>query len=160
MDKRLMATMATAARGWLPDGREVAMGAPLGVVVGALVYVFGGWDDLIRTLLVLVILDLIFGVALAWVERRLASHDLAKGLIKKSGYFAAVALAVAADRVFPDVSVAGVPLALRTLLIWALLGAEMLSVAENLALAGVPLPPWFVERLKKLNQTQQEGGQQ
>lgn len=120
----------------------------IGFPVGATAYFFGGWDQLFQTLMILVILDLISGVSCAFVQKDLASRDFLRGIIKKFGYVLAVMLAVRADALLPQLLVAGVEVSLRTMLIWAFVGGEMLSVAENLATMGVPLPPWFVEKLR------------
>jgi toxin secretion/phage lysis holin len=133
---------------WLPDGQEVLRGAPWAALPGLLVLFFGGFDDLLRSLMVAVLLDVVTGVACAYISRRLASYQLVRGVVRKLLYFAAVALAVLADGLLPGVIIAGVEVSVRVALIWALLGAEMLSITENLALAGVPLPPWLVERLQ------------
>lgn len=133
---------------WLPDGREIARGAPWAALPSLVVLLFGGFDDLLRSLFVAVLLDVLTGVACAFIRRRLASYQLMRGVVRKTLYFAAVALAVLADGLLPGVMIAGVEVSVRVALIWALLGAEMLSITENLALAGVPLPPWLVQRLQ------------
>lgn len=133
---------------WLPDGHELVHGAPIGVLVGVAAYLFGGLDDLLRSLFVIVLLDVFTGITAAFVRRQLASHELVRGVARKTLYFAAVALSVQADGILPGIVIASVEVSVRTALIWALLGAEMISIAENLAVAGVPLPPWLVERLK------------
>lgn len=142
---------------WLPDGQEMAHGAPLGVLVGVAAYLFGGVDDLLRSLFVVVLLDVLTGLTAAFIRRQLASHEMVRGVARKLLYFAAVALAVQADTLLPGIVIAGIEVSVRTALVWALLGAEMISIAENLAVAGVPLPPWLVERLKAWQDQQAEG---
>ena len=120
------------------------VGAPLAAVS----YLVGGFDSLFRSLLVVIVLDLVSGVTAAVGEGDLASHEFIKGIAKKFGYVLAVALAVQIETVIPSVTVGGVEVSIRTALISAFLGGEMLSVCENLARCGVPLPTWLLERLR------------
>jgi hypothetical protein len=88
---------------WLPDGSEIVRGAPWAALPSLVVLLFGGFDDLLRSLMVAVLLDVLTGVSCAFIRRRLASYQLMRGVVRKTLYFAAVALAVLADGLLPGV---------------------------------------------------------
>jgi toxin secretion/phage lysis holin len=114
--------------------------------VGAMVSVaIGGWDVLSQALVALIALDVIGGLARAFVEKRLNSSIMRRGLVRKSCYFIAIILAVLVDRAVLD----GSPAA-RTLVISYLCVNEALSVLEHLAAIGVPLPAQLKRALEKL----------
>jgi toxin secretion/phage lysis holin len=108
-------------------------------------YLFGGWDVLAQALVLLIALDVAAGLARAFVEKRLNSSIMRRGLVRKSCYFIAIILAVLADRSVLH----GAP-AMRTLVISYLCANESLSVLEHLAAIGVPLPVQLKRALEKL----------
>ena len=105
----------------------------------------GGWDVLAQALVLLIGLDVLGGLAQAFYEKRLNSSIMRKGLIRKTGYFAAIALAVLMDRALFQSAPA-----FRTLVLSYLCVNEALSVLEHLAAIGVPLPPQLKHALEKL----------
>jgi toxin secretion/phage lysis holin len=114
--------------------------------VGAMVSVaIGGWDVLSQALVALIALDVIGGLARAFVEKRLNSSVMSRGLVRKSCYFIAIILAVLVDR-----SVLHDAPAMRTLVISYLCVNEALSVIEHLAAVGVPLPAQLKRALDKV----------
>ena len=110
-----------------------------------LVWLLGGWDVLAQTLVLLIGLDVASGLAQAFYEKRLNSSIMRKGLIRKSGYFAAIALAVLVDRALFQAQPA-----FRTLVLSYLCVNEALSILEHLATVGVPLPAQLKHALEKL----------
>jgi toxin secretion/phage lysis holin len=110
-----------------------------------LVWLFGGWDALAQALVLLMALDVVGGLAQAFYEKRLNSSIMRKGLIRKTGYFAAIALAVLIDRALFQSAPA-----FRTLVLSYLCVNEALSVLEHLAAIGVPLPAQLHHALEKL----------
>ena len=108
-------------------------------------YLFGGWDALAQALVALIALDVVGGLAQAFYEKRLNSSIMRKGLIRKTGYFAAIALAVLIDRALFHSAPA-----FRTLVLSYLCVNEALSVLEHLAAIGVPLPAQLKRALEKL----------
>lgn len=98
-------------------------------------YLFGGWDSMLLALVALVAIDYITGVAAAYVRRELSSDVGARGIVKKVGFFALVAIGHILDQTggFDE------PV-LRTAVIWFLIANEGLSAVENLAAIGVPIP--------------------
>jgi len=107
----------------------------LAALASILCWAIGGWDTLAQALVALIALDVMAGLARAFVERRLNSSVMRRGLIRKSCYFLAIILAVLVDRSVLH----GAP-AMRTLVISYLCVNEALSITEHLAAVGVPLP--------------------
>ena len=110
-----------------------------------LCWAIGGWDVLAQALALLIGLDVAGGLMQAFYERKLNSSIMRKGLIRKTGYFAAIALAVLMDRALFQSAPA-----FRTLVLSYLCVNEALSVLEHLAAIGVPLPAQLKHALEKL----------
>ena len=108
------------------------------------VYLVGGWDTLAQALVLLIALDVGGGLAQAFYEKRLNSSTMRRGLLRKSGYFAAIALAVLTDRALFQAQPA-----FRTLVLSYLCVNEALSVLEHLAAIGVPLPAQLKHALER-----------
>lgn len=117
----------------------------LAVTASLVCAIIGGWDVLAQALVALIALDVAAGLARAFAEKRLNSSIMRKGLIRKSGYFAAIALAVLIDHALFQAQPA-----FRTLVLSYLCVNEALSVLEHLAAIGVPLPAQLRRALEKL----------
>lgn len=109
-----------------------------------LTFIFGDWDVALQCLVVAVALDYISGVIKAFVKKELSSKIGVKGLLKKVGVFVVVALAVLLDKV------SGSTGAVRTLVIYYFVANEGLSIVENLAETGLPIPDVIKKALKNL----------
>ena len=119
----------------------------LSIIAGiatASVYLLGGFDVAIQCLLVAIILDYLSGLAKAFVTKTLSSQIGARGLVKKVAILLVVMLAVIIDRVTGESG------AIRTLVIYYFVANEGLSITENLAQAGVPMPKIIKDALKAL----------
>jgi len=117
----------------------------LAALASMFAYLVGGWDVLAQALALLMGLDVAGGLIQAFYEKRLNSSIMRKGLIRKTGYFAAIALAVLVDRALFQSAPA-----FRTLVLSYLCVSEALSVLEHLAAIGVPLPAQLKHALEKL----------
>ena len=106
---------------------------------GAAAYLWGPWDALINALIALVALDYVTGVIFAAANKRLSSEIGFKGLIKKAVIFALVAVAGVADKVIPATNQA-----IRAAVILFYIANEAISILENAAELGLPVP----EKLK------------
>jgi len=107
----------------------------------------GGWDVLAQALVALIALDVGGGLVRAFYDKKLNSTIMRHGLLRKSGYFAAIMLGVLVDRALFH----GAP-AFRTLILSYLCVNEALSILEHLAAIGVPLPAQLraaLERVRK-----------
>lgn len=118
------------------------LAATLGGLIG---WLFGELDGFFYALITFVVLDYITGVITAAVEKKLNSEVGFKGIARKVAIFVLVALAHVIDRqAFNDAAV------LRTAVIFFYLSNEGLSILENVARIGLPVPAKFKEVLEQL----------
>ena len=108
------------------------------------IYVFGGLDVALQCLLVAIVLDYVSGMIKAYESQTLSSRIGFRGIIKKVGLLAIVALGVVIDRLTGNTG------DIRTLIIYYFVANEGLSIIENLASAGVPIPAIIAKALKIL----------
>lgn len=120
--------------------------AGITVIGGALGYFLGGWDGFLYTLLVFVVLDYITGVMCAIADHELSSEIGFKGICKKVLIFALVGVGH-----LLDTQVLGVYGVLRTAVIFFYLANEGISLVENAAHLGLPIPKKLHEALKQLH---------
>ena len=108
------------------------------------IFAIGGLDIALQCLLIAIILDYISGIVKAYVTKQLSSQIGLKGIVKKVAVLLIVMLATLIDRVTGESG------AIRTLVIYYFVANEGLSILENLALAGVPIPSVIKNALKAL----------
>lgn len=116
----------------------------IAIVLTTFVYLVGGLDVAMITLLVAIVLDYISGVIKGYVTKQLSSQTGFRGIVKKVAILIIVMLAVLVDRVTGDTG------AIRTLVIYYFVANEGLSIIENLGQAGVPIPQSIKKALKAL----------
>lgn len=117
-----------------------------GVIAGVLSYIFGAPDAWLIGLIILVIADYVTGLMKAYIKGELSSRVGFKGILKKLMYFAIVAVAVLID------NLTGAEGVLRVACIGFLIANEGVSVLENCAAAGLPVPQALVKVLAKLKE--------
>ena len=108
------------------------------------IYLIGGLDVAMACLLVAIALDYISGLIKAYECKVLSSKIGFRGILKKVGVLLVVMLAVLIDRVTGETG------AIRTLVIYYFVANEGLSIVENLAEAGIPIPKSIKKALKAL----------
>lgn len=113
---------------------------------GWLGYFLGGVDGLLITLLVFVALDYVTGVMCAIIDKKLSSEVGFKGLFRKVLIFALVGVAH-----IVDVNVIASGSALRSAVICFYLSNEGLSMLENAAHLGLPVPDKLKDILAQLH---------
>ena len=111
---------------------------------------FGGWDTMLRVLVLFVAIDYVVGVTAAWFEKKLNSEIGARGIMKKILLFVIVGVAYQLD-------VATGQEIFRSLAIWFYLANEALSVIENAGRCGVPIPEFLKAALEQMKQKADEG---
>jgi len=111
---------------------------------------FGGWDTLLRVLVLFVAIDYVVGVTAAWFEKKLNSEIGARGIVKKFLLFVIVALAVQVDLALGQEI-------FRSLAIWFYLANEALSIIENAGRCGLPIPSFLKTALEQMKQKADEG---
>ena len=105
----------------------------IGIVGGFAVKVFGGYDMIIKALLLLVVLDYLTGVIKGAYTKKLSSEIGFKGILKKVTIFIVIALAVVLQKLTGNV------IAIREIVIMFFICNEALSLLENAAVM-VPIP--------------------
>ena len=110
------------------------------------IYLVGGIDIAFKSLVIVVIIDYITGVITAIKYKKLNSKVGLWGIIKKVLYFMMVALAVIIDRI------TGSNGTIRNLVIYFLIANDGLSILENSAKIGVPIPKKLIDILEQLKQ--------
>ena len=119
------------------------------LIGGILGFMFGELDGFITALIVFVIIDYVTGVMCAVAEKRLSSEVGAKGIMKKVVIFALVAIAHIIDTVILKGAGGST---FRTMVIFFYLANEGLSITENAARLGLPVPQKLKAVLEQLNE--------
>lgn len=118
---------------------------------GWLGYFLGGCDGLILALLLFVIVDYITGVMCAIADRKLSSEVGFKGICRKVLIFLFVGIAN-----ILDVNVIGTGSVLRTAVIFFYISNEGVSLLENAAHLGLPVPDKMKAVLEQLHNKGEE----
>ena len=120
--------------------------AVIAALGGWLGYFLGGCDGLLYALIVFVVLDYITGVLCAIADHKLSSAVGFKGICRKVLIFALVGIAN-----ILDVHVIGTGCVVRTATIFFYISNEGVSILENAANLGLPVPKKVKEVLKQLH---------
>ena len=115
-------------------------------VVRWLGYFLGGCDGLLYALLAFVVIDYITGVMYAIADKNLSSEVGFKGICRKVLIFLLVGLANVLD-----VQVIGTGSVLRTAVIFFYISNEGVSLLENAAHLGLPVPEKIKTVLEQLH---------
>lgn len=109
-------------------------------------------------LIVVMIIDYLSGMAQAYVSRTLNSRIGVVGILKKVGYLATVAVAIIADYIISEaLMLLGTDIKLSyyiglVVTIWFIIN-ELISILENLAEIGTPIPRFLTKIIKRLKVT-------
>ena len=118
---------------------------------GWLGYFLGGFDGLLYALLAFVILDYITGVMCAIADKTLSSNVGFKGICRNVLIFLLVGIANVLD-----VHVIGTGSVLRTAVIFFYISNEGVSLTENAAHLGLPVPEKLKAVLEQLHNREDE----
>lgn len=125
----------------------------ISVVLTTFIYLVGGIDVAMKSLLIVIVIDYITGVMGAIYNKELNSTIGLKGILKKFSYLIIVSLSVILDRIVGDTG------AIRTLVIYFFVANDGISIVENIGKMGVPLPKKLTEVLEQLrNKGDEESG--
>ena len=126
---------------------------------GFLGWILGGLDGFVYALIAFVVIDYATGFMCAVVEKKLSSAVGFRGIFKKITILAMVAVGhiidlyiIGATGVVADNSV------VRTAIIFFFLSNEGLSLLENAARLGLPIPQKLKDVLSQLNGKRDENG--
>jgi len=120
--------------------------AILAAVVVGISQLLGGWTPTMTVLLTVAGLDVVSGFTRAAIQKRLSSKESWAGLAKKVMMFLFIALAAQVDVVIGAQSV------LRNGAVIFYCVSEALSVIENVAAAGMPVPDFLKDALAQLSE--------
>lgn len=121
-------------------------------VGGWLGYFLGGCDGLLFTLFVFITTDYITGIMCAIVDKKLSSEVGFKGIMRKVIILLLVGIAQ-----MVDIKVIGNGSVLRTAVIFFYLSNEGVSVMENAAHLGLPVPEKLKDVLEQLHDREVDG---
>ena len=118
---------------------------------GWLGYFLGGCDGLVLALLLFVVMDYITGIMCAVADKKLSSEVGFKGICRKVLIFMLLGIAN-----ILDVQVIGTGAVLRTAVIFFYLSNEGISLLENAAHLGFPIPEKLKLVLEQLHERSEE----
>ena len=107
-------------------------------------FLFGKPDIWLMTLLAFIVIDYISGVIAAYVNRELNSRVGFIGILKKTMYFFVVAVAHCVD------VATGAGGVLQNIAVGVLISNEGISILENCAKCGIPVPERLIRALAQI----------
>lgn len=115
--------------------------------VGFLASALGGYDTILSLLVSLIIADLITGLMHAVMKKEVSSTALRDGIMRKALIFLVVYIAYRVDICIRDINgelpkIGDFTISIRTFFIAYSCIEEGISLLENLANIGVPVPKW------------------
>ena len=137
--------------GVLPGRANAVMGSVIGAAGMVITYLFGGLTSPLEALLVAMAIDYATGVLAAYINPhlKLDSRIGFRGIGKKLMILALVSLAHFLDRATGQAVISLV-------VTWFYFGNEGLSIIENAAKAGVPVPEKLAKSLQQLHEEERE----
>lgn len=117
-----------------------------------LTYVFGGWDTVLMVLVVFMAMDYLTGVIAAIYQKELSSSVGFKGLLKKCTILIVLIVAVMLDKLLNNGT-----WVFRTLVAYFYIANEAISLLENSARIGLPIPSKLLDILAQLKNKGDKG---
>ena len=114
------------------------------VILTTTVYLLGGFDIALQSLIIVIVIDYLTGIASAIYNKELSSKTGFKGIIKKFCYLLVVALSVVIDNLLGSSGL------IRSLVIYFFVANDGLSIIENMAEMGVKLPQKLIDALEQI----------
>lgn len=142
-----MEEIIDVCRSIVPVRMESIWGSITGTVGVIASYLFGEWNAAIEALVVVMLIDYISGVLAAYINPNLALNSRRgfRGILKKIMILLLVSLGHFMDyATHQQVTCVAV--------VWFFLGNEGLSIVENAAKAGVPIPAKLRAALEQLTE--------
>ena len=114
------------------------------VILTTIVYLLGGIDIAIQSLLIVIVIDYLTGIASAIYNKELSSKIGFRGIIKKFSYLLVVALSVVIDNLLGQSGL------IRSLVIYFFVANDGLSIIENMAEMNIKLPKKLIDALEQI----------
>lgn len=108
-----------------------------GGLIAAILGLLGGYDSMLKLVLIAMILDYITGMIKAFKNKTLSSRVGFNGIVRKAVMLLMIAFAVALDE---TLSIQGDTINARFIVLMFYAGNESLSMLENIEAIGVPVP--------------------
>lgn len=118
----------------------------ISVILTFLIYLLGGFDIALKSLLIVIVIDYATGILSAIYNKQINSKVGFKGILKKFSYLLIIALSVIVDNIL------GQSGTIRTLVIYFFVANDGISILENVAEMNIPLPPKLLETLEQLKE--------
>ena len=134
--------------------KNVYIDTAFGVGGMVLTYLFGSLDTLLFVLAAVMVLDYISGMLASWITKEWNSEKGYKGILKKILILLIVMLGVLLDRALANDS-----WLFRNMVLMFFIANESLSILENSANCGLPIPQKLIdvlEQVKKESETNDE----
>ena len=116
------------------------------VIVTTLVYLLGGFDIALKSLIIFMVIDYITGMISAIINKKLSSKTGVWGIFKKILMLSLVAVAVVVDNLTGESGV------FRTIVIYFYVGNEGISILENLVECDVKIPAKIKDILEQIKE--------
>jgi toxin secretion/phage lysis holin len=123
------------------------------VIGGWLGFFLGGFDGFIYALVAFVVVDYITGVMAAILNKKLSSEIGARGIFKKVLIFLMVGIGNIIDSYL-----IGSGSTIRTAVVFFYISNEGISIVENAAAIGLPVPDKLRAVLEQLNKEEKRSG--
>lgn len=123
---------------------QTAIKSILSAVATTLLFILGGWDIALQSLIIIMIIDYLTGISKSYVAKKLNSNKGFKGIVKKLAMLGIVAIAVIIDRLIGDTGL------IRNFIIYYLVANEGLSIIENLGEMDIIVPEFLKTKLEQL----------
>ena len=114
------------------------------VIATTFIYLMGGIDVALQSLIIVIIIDYLTGIASAIYNKELSSKIGFKGILKKFSYLLVVALSVVIDKLLGQSGL------IRTLVIYFFVANDGLSIVENMAEMNIKLPKKLIDALEQI----------
>ena len=117
----------------------------IATVCTGLTWLFGTWDTALIVLVLFMALDYLTGVLRAWINKEVSSDIGLKGIARKTVIFIVLIVAVLLDRLLNTGT-----WVFRTLICYFYIANEGISLLENCAGLGLPVPEKLRDSLAQL----------
>ena len=114
------------------------------VILTTFIYLVGGFDIALQSLLIVIAIDYLTGIASAIYNKELSSKVGFKGIIKKFSYLLVVTLSVVIDNLLGQSGL------IRSLVIYFFVANDGLSIIENMAEMNIKLPQKLIDALEQI----------
>ena len=141
--------------------RENAVKAAISAAVGAVCAYLGELAVPVIVLSCVMIVDYCSGLAKAWVTGSISSRTGVVGILKKVGYLAVVATGMAVDWIVKyGITAMGAKIDIDFIfalpvIIWLVIN-ECISILENVAECGAPVPEFLMKAIGKIKDKVEE----